>query len=116
MQCPKCGITHHQTKAGRNPSGSQRYQCTQCGAKYTPERQHHGYPVALREQAVKLYVDGLNFRRVARHLGVNHQTVVNWINAASGTATPAPVPDTVETVELDELHTFVGDKKTKLTS
>lgn len=76
MHCPKCGITQYQSKAGRNPSGSQRYQCSQCGAKYTPERKHHGYPLALRQQAVTLYVDGMNFRRIARHLGVNHQTVV----------------------------------------
>lgn len=113
MQCPKCDATQRQSKAGRNPSGSQRYQCTQCGAKYTPERQQHGYPLALREQAVKLYVDGMNFRRIARHLGVNHQTVINWVNAASRSAMPTPVPDTVETIELDELHTFVGAKKTK---
>ncbi len=99
MQCPKCRITHHQCKAGRNPSGSQRYQCSQCRAKYTPVRHVHGYPATLRQQAVKLYVDGMNFRRIARHLGVNHQTVINWINAASAATPPAPVPPAVETVE-----------------
>ena len=116
MACPKCGINHHQSKAGRNRSGSQRYQCTQSGAKYTPQCHHHGYPRELRQQAIKLYVDGMNFRRIARHLGVNHQTVVNWVNAASVSATTAPMPSVVETVELDELHTFVGDKKKQLTS
>ncbi len=113
MKCPKCGITHHQCKAGRNRSGSQRYQCTQCGAKYTPERLHHGYPATLRHQAVRLYVDGMNFRRIARQLGVNHQTVINWINAYVATLPSSTVPAQPDIIELDELHTFVGDKKTK---
>ena len=28
-----------------------------------------------------MYADGMNFRRIARQLGVNHQTVINWVNA-----------------------------------
>ena len=30
--------------------------------------QQHGYDLALRRQALELYVDGMNFRRIARHL------------------------------------------------
>ena len=40
-----------------------------------------GYLDQLRRQAVAFYVDGLNFRRIARHLQVHPQTVINWINA-----------------------------------
>ena len=72
----------------------------------------------MREQAVQMYVDGMNFRRIARHLKVNHQSVINWVNAHAATiaATP-PLPDKKPNiVELDELFTFVGDKKTKPTS
>lgn len=28
-----------------------------------------------------MYVDGLNLRRIARTLQVNHQSVINWVNA-----------------------------------
>lgn len=86
------------------------------GAKYTPVRQHHGYAPELRHQAVRLYVDGTNFRRIARQLGGNHQTVINWINAYVATLPPAVVPAQPDTLELDELQTFVGEKKTKSTS
>lgn len=79
--------------------------------KYIPVRQAHGYPAALRRQAVQLYVDDMNFRRIARQLGVNHQTVVNRVNAASTLSVPTPLPVTVEIVKLDELSTFVGAKK-----
>jgi transposase-like protein len=67
----------------------------------------------LRQQAVQLYSDGLNFRRIARHLGVSHQSVINWVNAYSAQLpVQPPRPDEVGVVELDEVFTFVGKKKT----
>ena len=79
-----------------------------------------GYDAGIKEQAVKMVVDGANFRRTGRYLKVNHQTVVNWFNAATAelkpAETPCPVVGEGDVVELDELFTFVGDKKTKSTS
>ena len=63
-----------------------------------------------------MYVDGGNFRRIARHLGVNHQTVVNWVTAHAETLPEAPVPENVNEAEMDELFTFIGSKKTQSTS
>jgi transposase-like protein len=59
----------------------------------------------------------MNLRRIARHLGVVHQTVANWV-AAYADALPdrPPQPAHVETAELDELYTYVGSKKTSATS
>lgn len=116
-QCPACQDRRKQIKIGFNPAGSQRWHCKACGRKYTPEPKQQGYGEAVRQQAVRLYVDGMNFRRIARHLSVNHQTVINWINAhvARLPETP-PLPDDVTVVEQDELFTFIGAKKTKPTS
>jgi transposase-like protein len=113
--CPYCQKTESQIKVGLNASGSQRYQYQGWGRKYTPSPTEHGYPEALRQQAVRLYVDGMNFRRIARQLGVHHQTVINWMNAHSAQLPPAPVPDPVTVVEQDELYTFIGHKKTRST-
>lgn len=87
-----------------------------CQHKYTPEPKQHGYPVSLRKQAVEMYVDGGNFRRIARHLGINHQTVVNWVTAHAEGLPEAPVPAEVKEAEMDELFTFIGSKKTRSTS
>ena len=62
-----------------------------------------------------MYVDGINFRRIGRILGVHHQSVVNWVKTHSEKLPPAPVPDKVEHAELDDVFTFIGDKKTKST-
>jgi hypothetical protein len=65
---------------------------------------------------VQLYLEGLNLRRIGRILGVNHQSVANWVNAYAHQLPPAPVPENVDTAELDELFTFVEQKKTPPTS
>lgn len=81
ITCPKCQNTTRQVKVGRTEAGSQRYQCQHCGHKHTPAPKQQGYPDEIRQQALRLYVDGMNLRRIARHLGVVHQTVANWVKS-----------------------------------
>ncbi len=111
QQCVYCQGGTKQVKNGLNPSGAQRYRCQHCQRNYTPIPTEQGYPAALREQAIKLYVDGMNLRRIGRTLAVNHQSVANWVNEYSATLPTAPQPEQVATLELDELFTFVGAKK-----
>jgi transposase-like protein len=122
MTCPSCHQASRQLRVGCNRSGSQRYLCAFCGRKHTPQPQAHGYDEALRRQAIEWYVDGMGLRRIARHLGVVHQTVANWVAAHAATlpdAPPAPPHDAQHpllVVELDELYTFEGQKNSGSTS
>jgi transposase-like protein len=122
LTCPTCGAITKQHRAGKNPAGTARRECRHCGRTYTPAPKHKGYDLAVRRQALKMYVDGLNFRRIARHLGVNPQSIANWVNAAAANLPAPPLPKerkneaSVETLELDELFTFVSQKKNPLTS
>ncbi|MBV9956877.1 MAG: IS1 family transposase [Acidobacteria bacterium] len=116
-QCPHCSTTERQTKAGRTRTGSQRYKCRECQRVYTPEPKPLGYPEETRREAVRLYLEGTNFRRIGRVLEVNHQSVVNWINSYHAALPEASqAVDKPETLEMDELFTFVGSKKRKPTS
>ena len=112
-QCPDCHETQYQVKAGRNESGSQRYKCNRCRKRYTPEPSQV-YSDSLRRQAVKFYVDGLGFRHIARHLGVDHVTVMHWVKAYADQLPAAPLPaeKPLHIVEMDELYSFIGKKKT----
>ncbi|HEC23636.1 MAG TPA: IS1 family transposase [Chloroflexi bacterium] len=118
VKCPHCQSTERQVKVGYTSAGSQRYLCRKCERKYTPEPKRRGYDEATRRKAVEMYVDGMNFRRIGRMLGVAHRTVINWVNAyAASLPDEPPVPGEAQEVhELDELYTFVGSKKTKSTS
>jgi transposase-like protein len=116
-QCPHCEATADQTTYGRTARGSRRYKCRACARVYTPEPLPLGYGEDVKREAVRLYLEGTNFRRIGRVLGVNHQSVINWVNSyhASLPAAAPPVA-TPETLEMDELFTFVGSKKRKPTS
>ena len=120
ITCPHCQDTSRQVKAGFTHKGSQRFQCQPCRRQYTPEPLPLGYDGQTKAMALKLYLEGNGFRRIGRLLSVNHQSVVNWVNAfhaqlrAKGSALPAP--GEVSTLEMDELFTFVGAKKSRLSS
>ena len=118
--CPQCGSDKRQAKWGKNRCGSQRFGCQNCHKVYTPEPMVHGYPLSVRQQAVALHVEGLSFRRIARLLSVNPQSVANWV-AAQQKALQEQGEQTLpvhggalgecQTVELDELQVFVGARK-----
>src|SRR5689334_4318645 len=112
--CPHCQNTTAQVKAGKTRTGSQRYKCKPCQRLYTPEPKQQGYPDEQRQEAVRLYVDGHNFRQIARQLKVDHKSVINSVNAHAAQQASAPVPKDINNAELDELFTFVGSKKPRL--
>jgi len=68
----------------------------------------------MRKKALQLYVDGMNLRRIARHLGVHHRTVSLWIQAQADQLPDPPVPSQVKEAEMDELFTFIGEKKKQI--
>lgn len=84
--------------------GKQRYQCQDCRRYYVLDPQPRGLEPSLRRMAVRLYIEGNGFRRIGRLLGVNHQTVVNWIKAEEAAQPPAPMPQENAIVEMDELY------------
>ena len=83
-----------------------------CDRKYTPDPKPQGYPESLRQRASEMYVDGSNLRRIARQLKVHHRTVALWVSEHAKALPAAPMPREVKEAEMDELFTFIGDKKT----
>ncbi len=106
----------NQNKDRFTNAGSQRYRCKTCGCRYTPKKKEQGYEKKLRLLAIRMYADGLNFRQTARHLGVSHSSIMNWVRAHAASLPEAPVPEEAYSVEMDELYTFIKDKKTESTS
>lgn len=86
-----------------------------CQRKYTPDPKLKVYPLELRQQAVQMFVDGMNLRRNARHLNVNHHSVANWVKQHAEYLPIPPVPEEVDTAELDEVFSFIEDKKSPST-
>jgi transposase-like protein len=115
--CPYCLSPRQVIKSGFNDSGSQRLRCQACHRYFTPAPKPAGVALATRNFALKLYLEGTSLRAIGRLLHINHQTVANWV-AAEADRLPDQVSDhtPTENVEIDELFTFIGKKKSKSTS
>jgi transposase-like protein len=135
LTCPYCHSQDKQVKNGYSQPGKPKFKCQSCQKTYYKDHKpYRGYSPETKLQAVKMYVDGMNFRRIARMLGVHHQSVINWINAyhqkqqdlnpnfphenvASSAFATQPQDSrtqtsSLEVVEGDELFTFITHKKT----
>lgn len=111
MDCPKC-------KSGKKIKngiikGVQRYKCKSCGYNYTVERRSYDYPFSTKKKALQLYLEGLGFRSIGRILGVSNVTVLNWVKSfGEEVAKLQSETQDIEFVEVDEMHSYIGYKKT----
>ena len=109
MDCPKCKSTSH-IKSGY-VGGRQRHKCKKCEYVYTVLRR--GKPFALKKLALKLYLEGMGFRGIGRVIKVSQVSVMNWIKKFGKEAIETPeLSGDAPIIEMDELHTYVGEKKT----
>jgi transposase-like protein len=107
MQCPHCAHSDY-ILFGKN-RGTQRYRCQACQRIFQTMRR--GKDPTLKEQALKLYLEGLGHRAIGRILGVHHKTVSRWLFQAAQ-AIPASLPQTeaCSLIKIDELCTFIAKK------
>ena len=61
--------------------------------------------------ALNLYLEGLGFRSISRILGFSHVAVYQWIKTLGEEVAQIKRPSS-QIVEIDELHSYVGHKKT----
>ena len=106
--CPKCKSKNF-CKDGK-VQNRQRYLCKDCQYRFTVEQV--GKPEKLKRDALILYLEGLGFRSIGRFLGVSHVSVFNWIKDFGEKLEDIRSSENIEVVEIDEMHTYVGEKKT----
>ncbi len=113
MECPECKATHIRKNGKKR--GKQNYICVNCGRQFIDSYEKvRGYNDEFKRECLKMYVNGTGFRGIERVKGVHHTTVINWVKQVGKNLPDAYNPEAVPEVgELDELETFVGQKKTK---
>jgi len=88
----------------------QRYLCKECKYRFTVD--HLGKPDKIKREALILYLEGLGFRSIGRVLKVSHVTAFNWIRSFGEKIDSLRSSGQIEVIEIDEMHTYVGSKKT----
>ena len=64
MRWPKCN-GEEKTKNGFK-NGIQRYKCKTYGCNYAKSTPH-GYPIEVKREALRYYLEGIGFRRIERY-------------------------------------------------
>ena len=70
-------------------------------------------PKSLERQALHMYFEGLGFRSIGRILGVNNVSVLRLIKEFGQQVRELNrEKQHIEMVEVDEMHSYIGSKKT----
>ena len=110
MKCPRCK-SENNFKNGIVRC-NQRYKCKDCGYNYTFDYSYFAEKEKKRRFGLSMYLEGLGFHSIGRLLNVSHVTVMNWVKKYGSELSKIRNPKPVKIMELDEIHTYLGSKKT----
>ena len=112
--CPQCHVKDF-IKNGKS-GGRQRYKCKSCQYNFTVPKLGKRIDRYYVRLSLRLYLEGLGFRSIERIVGVSHVSVMNWVKKYGKELKALRLckKESIEAVEVDELHSYVGSKKTAL--
>jgi transposase-like protein len=78
VQCPDCESSKIRKNGKRR--GKQNHICVECQRQfiegYEPAK---GYSKQVKQECLKMYLNGMGFRAIERVKGVHHTTVIYWV-------------------------------------
>ena len=77
VRCPGCG-SNRMRKDGHKGE-QQRYRCGDCRRRWQPGGAYRRPGLAVKEQALAMYVDGSSLSAIGRVLGYSTQAVSQWV-------------------------------------
>jgi transposase-like protein len=110
LKCPKCQ-SEYRVKNGI-VRGVQRYKCKECGSNFSVDYSQVVEKEKKRRFGLAMYLEGLGFHSIARLLNVSHVSVMNWVKKYGSELSKIRNPKPVQIMELDEIHSYIGSKKT----
>jgi len=109
MRCSRCGSEKY-CKDGMVKS-RQRFKCKQCNYHYSVEQKSDVKSSDTRRLAFEMYLEGLGFRAIGRILKISYVTAFQWVKKWGENLELPKRNEAIEVVELDEMHTYVSQKK-----
>ena len=83
--------------------------------KKANKRGKKGYSEEIKNQAIKLYLEGNSGLAVSRILGISKNMCLYWVKKYAKKIKPKKVfNERVEVIEMDELYSFIERKKQNL--
>ena len=110
MKCSKCK-DNNKCKAGII-RGIQRYKCKNCNYYYSVEKKSDVKSTETKRIALEMYLEGLGFRAIGRILKISYGTVYQWGKQWGSEVSLVKRKEPIKIVELDEMYTYIQQKKT----
>lgn len=107
LKCPYCQSSV--IKFGKF-NNRQRYRCKRCERTFLYEYQKKAYEPMINSGIVSFIKEGCGIRSIARLLCISSTTVIRCIGIIAG-AIQKPSIETGRMYEVDELRTFIGNKR-----
>lgn len=109
IQCSSCQVT----KNGTTKSKIQIYRCKECNRQFQSRYKNQSW-IVKNEDIIQLIKEGCGIRSISRILQISPTTVIRRIKTISET-TNRPFPIVLgKEYEIDEMSTYVGNKKRRI--
>ncbi len=80
--CPRC--SSHSIRRNGHRQGKQVFCCKDCRRQFLASYAAYQYAPEVRQGCIQMHQAGKGFREIERLTGVNHNTVIRWVNQAQG--------------------------------
>ena len=110
VNCPYC----HRMKVVKNGikrTGKQNFLCRACGKQFQFEYAKAGCKPEVKQLVLRMLVRNSGIRDIEEVTGVHRQTVLRWLNQKAESLQVKPRLEGYKSVQLDEVWTFVGQRK-----
>ncbi|NJM86201.1 MAG: IS1 family transposase [Hydrococcus sp. RU_2_2] len=77
MQCPQCKSSQNKKNGFRR--SKQSYKCKACGCQDVGNPQKKRYSPEVKQLCLKMYLNGMGFRAIARVTEIDRATIINWV-------------------------------------
>jgi insertion element IS1 protein InsB len=112
VKCPYCHGAKV-VKNGKKKSGAQNLLCRSCSKQFQYGYQKQGCRPEMKTLVLKLLVRNSGIRDIEAVLGIHRQTILKWLNQAADEREIKPTQKHYKEVQVDELWTFVKERKKK---
>lgn len=113
LDCPHCFSTKV-VKNGLKKNKTQNYKCTDCKKQFQYEYLYWGAEISIKRQIIRMLLHGSGITDIANVLGVSKGCIIRALLKIGDQITLKPSKKHYHKVQIDELHSFVGNKKKKI--
>ena len=112
LDCPHC-LSAKVVKNGRKKNGVQTYRCLSCDKQFQEEYLYWGAEKKNKNLAIRMLIRGSGIRDIAYVLGISTGCVLRVL-VSQANLTFSPTYKVYHKVQVDELYSFVQNKKKKV--